>query len=98
MGNFGGGKKQNNNMNNRNRSFGGKSNFGGGGIGMGSQVNPWLSQSSNNPLGGFGRSIASDQQAQLALASTLLNNLLKPASQLNKLQVTVSKEYTNFMT
>jgi len=52
MGNFGGGKKQNNNMNNRNRSFGGKSNFGGGGIGMGSQVNPWLSQSSNNPLGG----------------------------------------------
>ena len=84
------GRKQNN-MGNMNRSGGNRNNFGGG---LGSQVNPWLSQNaSNNVLGGMGRNLASDQQAQLALASTLLNNLLKPGSQMNKMHTNVSMMY-----
>lgn len=81
--NFGGSpnKKQGMQNQNRNRGIpGGKGNsFGGGGV-M-NQVSPWLSQNSSfNPL----RSI-DDQQAQLALASSLLNNLLSPRNQLTKL-------------
>jgi hypothetical protein len=90
MGGYGGpmGRKHNV-MNNLGRSGGGKNNFGGA---LGTQVSPWLSQSNaSSPLSSLGRNLASDQQAQLALASTLLNNLLKPAAQLNKLSTTVSE-------
>ncbi len=81
--NFGGGKKGGMQHQNRNRMSGGKGGFGG----LINQVNPWLSQSSGlgNSFNPMGRSMVSDPQAQLALASNLLNNLLSPASHMNKL-------------
>lgn len=47
------------------------------------QVNPWLPQSISGNFGDMGRNIGSDPQAQLALASNLINNLLGPDSPLN---------------
>lgn len=70
---------------NRNRLSGGKpNNYSGGGLI--NQVSPWLSQSNNggSSFNSLGRNIVNDPQAQLALASNLLNNLLSP-SHLNKL-------------
>lgn len=88
--NFGGSNKKQG-MQSRNRLSGsGKSgsfSSSSGGSLM-NQVSPWLSQSTNvsNSFNPLGRSIANDRNAQLALASSLLNNLLSPSTQLNKLQ------------
>lgn len=55
------------------------------------QVNPWLPQSISGNFGNLGRNIGSDPQAQLALASNLINNLLGPDSPLNQFsQVCIS--------
>ena len=82
---FGNQKKPPMQNQNRNRLSGGKSNNYTG-SGLMNQVNPWLSQSNNSgsSFNSLGRNIVNDPQAQLALASNLLNNLLSP-SQLNKL-------------
>lgn len=49
------------------------------------QVDPWLPENNTTALSNFGRYICTDPQAQLALASNLLNNLLAPTSHLNEL-------------
>lgn len=70
------------NQQNRNRfagNFGNKSNH------FLNQVNPWLPQSNAGNFSNVGRNIGSDPQAQLVLASNLINNLLGPDSPLNKL-------------
>lgn len=85
--NFGAAKKTGgmNNHQNRNRLSGGGKNNNYSGSLM-NQVNPWLSQSgTGSSFGSLGRNLVTDPQAQLALASNLLNNLLSPSSQLNKL-------------
>ncbi|XP_065214941.1 zinc finger protein on ecdysone puffs-like isoform X2 [Planococcus citri] len=85
---FGNQKKPMMQNQNRNRLSGGNpNNYSGGGL-M-NQVNPWLSTSNNNGSSynnslGRNMNIVNDPQAQLALASNLLNNLLSP-SQLNNL-------------
>ncbi|XP_065201357.1 zinc finger protein on ecdysone puffs-like isoform X2 [Planococcus citri] len=85
---FGNQKKPMMQNQNRNRLSGGKpNNYSGGGLmNQVNQVNPWLSTSNNNAssYNSMGRNIVNDPQAQLALASNLLNNLLSP-SQLNNL-------------
>lgn len=83
---FGSGKKPSMQNQNRNRLSGGKSNNYTG-SGLMNQVSPWLSQSSSagSSFNNLGRNIVNDPQAQLALASNLLNNLLSPSSSLNKL-------------
>lgn len=53
----------------------------GGGVGG---VNPWLPQSNSGNFGNLARNIGADPQAQLALASNLINNLLGADSPLHK--------------